>query len=178
MYIFAQVIIVISSVLYGASAFAKNKKLLFVIQIAGSGTYATYCFLMGAISGGIMSVMDTLRVVIFYIIEKFNGTQKTKNIFGVILLAVGIVGTVNNWGGWFSIFPPLGSVTYVLSLIISNLMFIKFSTLFNAICSSAYMFFAGAKVGAITELIAVVIALAGFVKAIVNKVKTKKEYNK
>ena len=174
MTIFAQGIIILSSVLYGVSAFAKNKKLLFIMQIAGSGLYAFYCFFMGAFAGGIMSVMDTLRVVLFYIIEKLNGSQKTKNISGIILLMIGITGTILTWESWISIIPPFGSTLYVISLVVSNLLFIQFSTFFNTVCSSTYLFLSGSTVGAISELIAVVISFSGLLKAIVGHFKEKK----
>lgn len=171
MNIAAHILIAISSVLYGVSVFAKNKRFLLVVQILSSGLYCTHCFLLKAWVGAIISLLDVTRIVIFYIIEKLNGTQKHKIIAGVVLLIIGIIASICTWGAWYSIFPLLGTIVYVSCLAISNLTLIKFATIFGAGCSVIYLALIGSHFGAILETMAVLI---GLVALVVGKIKLAK----
>ena len=172
MYIAAQVFIVLSSILYGISVFAKNKKVLLVIQILSSCFYWANCFFLKAWVGGIVALLDTTRIIIFYLIEKFNGTQNQKIITGVVLLIVGIVASIFTWGGWYSIFPLLGTVVFVISLAISNLMFIKFATIFGSITATIYLGLIGSPIGAVMQSLTAVMGMIGL---IIDVVKNRKK---
>ena len=175
MKILAQVLIAISSVLYGVSVFAKNKKFLLVLQIVSSCLYWTNCFLLRAWVGGILSLLDTIRIIIFYIIERLDGKHYQKVITGFVLLIVGVVTSIFTWGGWYSIFPLLGTIVFVISLAISNLVLIKFATIFGAVTSTIYLALIGSPISAVFESMAVVIGLFAFVRDLIIERKIKKK---
>lgn len=168
MFIASQIILAISSTLYGTSMLVKNKSLLFFIQIISSVLYATSLCLLFAWVGFIVSVFDTIRVFIFYIIEKRNGGKKAKIITSCILFCICIICAIFTWEALYSILPLLGSVVFIISLAISRLLIIKFATLFVATTSTLYLLLLGSYLGAFFECIAIIIGLVGVIKALIN----------
>lgn len=174
MYVSAQIFIVISSIFYGLSCFAKNKKVLFFVQIFSSLLYSLHCFFMHAYAGGIVSVFDMIRVLLFYVIERHNGGKKEKIITACILFCVAIVCAISTWQNWFSILPFVGTAFFIVSLGISNLTLIKLSTLLCATTSCVYLKLVGSNLGALFELFAVFIALLGLIFTMVQTRQRKK----
>ena len=168
MFIAAQIFIAISAVLFGLSCFAKGKKLLFIIQCVSSLLYLFYMLLMKAWVGAVVSFFDCVRVGIFYFIEKAGGSQKSKIWVASGLFVLAIVCAVFTWEGWYSVLPLTGTLTYIITLGISNLLIIKCATVFTAGCSVAYLVFAGSTFGVVCETSALVLALIGVVLAIIN----------
>ncbi len=175
MYISAQIFIVVSSVLYGLSCLAKDKKILFVVQIFSSLFYGLHCFFMGAVVGGIVTIFDILRVVIFYILEKVGGTQKQKIFSASILFVIAIICSACSWEGWFSALPLAGALIFIVALAISRLLLIKCATLISGMCSATYLFLSNSRFGALVELIPVVLALVGIGISVAKMVKEKRK---
>ena len=145
------------------------------MQIFSSLFYALHCFFVGAAVGGIVSCFDLIRVLIFYILEKNNGTKNQKVLTASILFVVAIICSVFSWEGWLSILPVFATLVFIISLAISRLLVIKFATLLTGLCSFSYLWLSGSKFGAYIELIPVCFALIGIVLTICNHLKNKKK---
>lgn len=170
----AKIFIVISSLLYGLSCLANNKKLLFLVQILSSLFYCLHCFFVRAIVGGIVTIFDLIRVVIFYILEKTNSPQKEKIITASLLLVVASICSIFSWEDWYSVLPFVSTILYIISLGISKLLFIKFASLISASCSAFYLLLSGSYFGAICECLPFGLALIGIIVEIVNVIKMNK----
>lgn len=177
MIVLSNILFALSAISYGASNLIKQKKWLLAVQIVSSFVYILSLMFLNAKIAAIVGIFDTLRLVVFYLIELKNGGKRAKLYAGLALFVVCVFCSYFSWNGWYSILPISSSFIILISLVVSNELFIKISTLTSSISVTTYLILNGLFVTAILEATAILSALIGLILTIVLIAKNKKKQN-
>ena len=109
MRIIAQIVGFIGMGLFLLSFQFKDNKKLFALQLGSFGVYVVHYLLLGAVTGGVMMFINTLRCVVMY----FYNDKKWAKWKGWlwVFFAVYLVNTAYTWDGFLSLLPMVGSVS-------------------------------------------------------------------
>lgn len=105
---------IITQTLLIKSITSKNRKDSLSIQALSCVSEAAYCFLAGAITGGILSTLCIFRSILFANSKKIKPRTYKNLLF--VFYAIVIVNCFITWSGPISILPTIGSLfrTYAL----------------------------------------------------------------
>ena len=172
-YILSQVLVVVSSLIYSISMLLPNKRGLLYMQIFSSSLCALHYFLLSAYIGGIVSALDSIRIVTFYFIDKKNNTDINRKIACASFIIIGLIGSYFTWESWFSIFPVISLIIVNTALALQNLKVLKISLNISILFVIAYMIFIKSYFGMATQIVVFVIGVIGAIRDIINTNKTK-----
>ena len=171
-YILSQILVVVSSLIYSVSMLIPNKRGLLYLQIFSSSLFAIHYFLLGAYIGGIVSTLDSIRIVTFYFIDKKNNTDINRKIACVSFIVLGLIGACFTWESWYSILPIISLIIVNVALALQNLNILKINLNISILCVIAYMIFIQSYLGMITQIIVFVVGVIGAIRDIIrNKTK-------
>lgn len=105
-FIFIQAIGVLGTVLFFLSYQCKSNKNLFRVQLISYLCYTVHLLMLGAITGGISYVLNTVRS---FCLGSKNAFLKGKWMCMIICLLQGAA-LVLTWNGWWSILPVVANV--------------------------------------------------------------------
>lgn len=101
--IIGNVIAFIAAVLMLISGYVKSKKVTLLIQTVEVFLDAVACFVLGAVSGGIVNLFSLVRNILAYL-DKFTPVSKS-----IIILSVSVLSIKFNSNGWVGyLFKRLG----------------------------------------------------------------------
>ena len=127
--------------------------------------------LVGAITAG----FEILRLVVFFIIEKYD-KWNTKRINLIAMFAFSVTLTICAicaWSGWISILPLISAIIVSLALGNKNVVIIKIAFIIQAVLITTYLFLLALWINAISQIFVFVFGLVG-VLIYLNKNKTVK----
>ena len=101
-----QVIGFLGTILFFLSYQCKNNKMLFRVQFVSYLCYTVHLLLLGAITGGISYILNTVRSLCLSSESHF---LKSKCVCG-LLCALQIVTLVFTWGSWCSVLPVIANI--------------------------------------------------------------------
>lgn len=175
-FVLAQVFVCISCLIYSTSLLFKAKSTLLFLQIISAIFFVTQYFLLGAYIGAIVAILETLRSITFYFIDKKFNKKKVRIIASYIFVVIGFISAIFTWEAWFSILPLLGLTAVSVCLGFENVLYLKLSCTFSAFCAIIYMLFLNSIFGAATQIFIVIVGLIG-VALYVKKNKNKQQNN-
>lgn len=171
-FLLAQIFIGISSLIYAFSLLVKSKATLLLFQTISCIFFITQYFLLSAYIGAIVSILEEIRTISFYIIEKKHNTTKARTITASVFVVLGAISAIFTWQAWYSILPLLGLLAVSICLSFKNVLTVKISCIFSATCATLYLFFLKSIFGAFCQIFIILLGLIGLIYWIV---KNKKE---
>ena len=174
MYILSQVLVVIADCFFVTSLFSKKKILLVACLFASDVIFASHYLCLGGLTGAITIFIDATYLVVMFIMEKFNKTNYNliPTITAMILM---VVSTILTWQGALSLLPMFSMLIYLVGMIFTNLIFVKFGAMIRNIFNACYMFAISSYIGASLELCLMICAIVGIILTIKNNKKSNQE---
>ena len=123
-FIIAQICGIITLLITVISVHFKTKKKILLSQIIANTIVAIQYFLLNAITGGVVALINAIRCVVFFLYEKKN--RKPSLLFLIVFILVAIVFGIMTWQNIYSIIPILAAITFTYGLWQNNLKVTKF----------------------------------------------------
>ena len=166
-FILAQICGVIALILTVISVQFKTKEKIVMCMIFANLVVAVQYFLLNAITGGVISILNTIRCIVFYYYKK-----KDKNPSLVILLVfevIAIISGITSWQNIWSLIPVLVTIIYTYGLWQDNVNIIRITTGIAGFGWAIYNIIVMAYVGAIQEIAQLVSSIISLVRKQDNK---------
>ena len=130
LFISAQIIGVIILVITVISIQFKTKEKILMCQIIANILVAVQYFLLNALTGTVVAVINVVRCIIFYYYKKKN--KKPSIIFLTIFIIVAIVLGILTWQNGFSIIPIIATMVFTYGLWQDNVKVTRICTAITA----------------------------------------------
>ena len=159
-FILAQIFGTIALILTVISVQFKTKDKIVMCITLANVAIAIQFFLLNAVTGAIISILDTIRCIVFYIYEKKNLKPSLPILltFEAIVIISGIISWQNGW----SIIPVITSVVFTYGLWQDNITILRITTGMLGVAWGVYDFIVKAFAGLvldISQLISAIISL-------------------
>lgn len=149
-FVIAQICGGIALVLTVISVQFKSKEKIVMCCILANIVVAIQYFLLTALTGAVISILNTIRCIVFYIYKKkdLKPSVLVLLIFEIVAIISGIVSWQNGW----SIIPIIATVIYTYGLWQDNVTVIRLTTAIVGFGWATYNLIVKAFVGAIQEI--------------------------
>lgn len=166
--IVSSICICCSAAIFSVSLQGKKKIQILFIQMFASFLYLfSYLFVLKinpvALVGAITAGFEILRLVVFFIIEKYD-RWNTKSINLIAMFAFSVVLTICTifaWSGWISILPLISAIIVSLALGNKNVVIIKIAFIIQAALITTYLFLLTLWINAISQIFVFIFGLVG-----------------
>lgn len=157
----AQLFGVISIVLNIMIVQFKTKEKMLIGMIISNLVVAMQFFLLNAITGGVISLINVIRCIVFYLFKKKNRKPSLFILitFELIVVASGIISWQNIW----SLLPIIATATYTYGIWQDDVLKIKYISAIIGFEWSIYDIIVRAYVGFIQGIIQVVSAIIAII---------------
>ena len=169
LFILAQICGVIALIFTVVSVQFKTKEKIVMCSVFANLVVTIQFFLLNAITGAIISIINTIRCIIFYYYKKKD--KKPSLMILLIFEIVAIVSGMFSWQNIWSIIPIIVTVIYTYGLWQDNVKVIRITTAIVGLGWAIYDVIVMAYVGAIQEI-------SQFVSAVIALVRNKEEEEK
>jgi len=163
-FILAQLCGIIALILTVISVQFKTKEKIVMCSVFANIVVAIQFFLLNAITGAIISIINTVRCLIFYYYKKKD--MKPSLVVLVLFEIVAIVSGIISWQNIWSLIPIIVTVVYTYGLWQDNVTVIRITTGIAGLGWSIYDIIVRAYVGAIQEI-------SQFISAIISLIRNK-----
>ncbi len=150
MFILAQIIGGIVLILTVISVQFKTKEKILICQMLSNLLISIQYFLLNALTGGVVSIINLIRCIIFYYYKKKN--MKPSIVVLVVFIIVAIVSGILTWQSIFSIIPIIAAIVFTYGLWQDNIKITKICTAITAGNWSIYNMIVKAYAGAIQSI--------------------------
>lgn len=160
LFILAQICGIIALILTVIAVQFKTKEKIVMCSVFANIVVAIQFFLLNAITGAVVSIINTIRCIIFYYYKKKD--MKPSIIILLIFEIIAVVSGIMSWQNIWSIIPIIVTVIYTYGLWQDNVKVIRIATGIAGFGWAIYDIIVMAYVGAIQEasqLISAIIAL-------------------
>lgn len=161
LFILAQICGIIALILTVIAVQFKTKEKIVMCSVFANIVVAIQFFLLNAITGAVVSIINTIRCIIFYYYKKKD--MKPSLIILLIFEIIAVVSGIMSWQNIWSIIPIIVTVIYTYGLWQDNVKVIRITTGIAGFGWAIYDIIVMAYVGAVQEtsqLISAIIALA------------------
>ena len=149
-YIFIQGIGILGTILFFLSYQCKSNKNLFRVQFVSYLCYTTHLLLLGAVTGGISYVLNTVRS---FCLGGKNEFLKSKWMCGIIC-TLQVAALVFTWDGWWSVLPIAANIAATIGGYTYNARKIRVAGMFiNSPLWIIYDIIVGSWAGIIDEIV-------------------------
>ena len=138
----------------------KTKEKILMCQIIANVLVAIQYYLLNALTGGVIAVINVIRCIIFYDYKKKN--KKPSIIFLGIYILIAIGSGILTWQNAFSIIPIIATIVFTYGLWQDNVKITRICTAITAGNWSIYNVIVKAYAGAlqsVAECISAIIAM-------------------
>lgn len=147
---FVQIIGFVGTLLFFACFQCKNSKNLFRVQLLSYLFYTTHLLLLGAITGGVSYMINTVRS--FCLSSKW-AFMRSRAMCG-ILCAMHLLALVFTWSGWISILPVVANIAATIGGYTHNGQKIRIAGMFiNSPLWIIYDIIVGSWAGILDEVV-------------------------
>lgn len=162
LFILAQICGIIALILTVISVQFKEKEKIMICMILANVIVAIQYFLLNALTGAVISLLNTIRCIVFYTYKKKNKNPSlmTLVIFEIIAILSGMV----TWQDMWSLIPIVVTVIYTYGLWQDNVKIIRITTAIVGLGWAIYNIVVQAFVGAIQETAQLISALIALYK--------------
>lgn len=160
LFILAQICEIIALIITVIAVQFKTKEQIVMCSILANIVVSIQFLLLNAITGAVVSVINTIRCIIFYYYKKKD--RKPSLIVLLIFEIVAVVSGIISWQNLWSVIPIIVTVIYTYGLWQDNVKVIRITTAVAGFGWAVYDIIVMAYVGAIQEtsqLISAIIAL-------------------
>lgn len=161
LFILAQICGIIALILTVIAVQFKTKEKIVMCSVFANIVVAIQFFLLNAITGAVVSIINTIRCIIFYYYKKKD--MKPSLIILLIFEIIAVVSGIMSWQNIWSTIPIIVTVIYTYGLWQDNVKVIRITTGIAGFGWAIYDIIVMAYVGAVQEtsqLISAIIALA------------------
>lgn len=156
----AQICGVIALILTVINIQFKSKEKIVICNVWANAAVTIQYFLLGALTGAVISILNTIRDLVFYFFKKKDMKPSfiVLLIFEIIAIISGVISWQNNW----SLIPIIVTIIYTYGLWQDNIKVIRISTVIIGFGWAVYDIVVRAYVGALqvaSQGISAVIAL-------------------
>lgn len=160
-FIIAQVLGFISLVIMVICVQFKQKSKIVIFNTMANFINAAQYFLLGALTGGIISLLNALRCIVFYFYTRKG--LKPSLIVLIIFEITAVVSGAIGWQSWWSIVPIIASVLFTYALWQENIIVIKIFSGVAGLSWSIYDIVVKAFMGAIQQFAQFVSAMIAII---------------
>lgn len=160
MFILAQIVGIIVLVITVISIQFKTKEKILICQIIANILVAIQYFLLNALTGAVVSIINVIRCIIFYHYKKKD--KKPSIIFLTIFIGVAIISGILTWQNGLSIIPIIATIIFTYGLWQDNVRITRICTAVTAGNWAIYNVVVKAYAGAlqsVAECISAIIAM-------------------
>lgn len=161
-FILAQICGLIALILTVISVQFKTKEKIVVCFIFANMIVAIQFFLLNAITGAIISIINAIRCIIFYYYKKKD--KKPSLIILIIFEIIAIISGIVSWQDIWSILPIIVTVIYTYGLWQDNVTIIRITTGIAGLGWMIYDLIVMAYVGAIQEFSQLVSSIVALIR--------------
>lgn len=149
-YLLIQMVGLLGTVLYFISYQFKNNRSLFRMQFASYMCYTIHLILLGAITGGLSTLLNTVRSFCLGSKNRFLRS----NIMCGILCSLQVAALVVSWAGWISLLPIVANIASTIGGYTNNARKIRAAGMFiNSPLWIVYSLIVGSWAGVLDELV-------------------------
>ena len=147
---FIQAIGFCGTILFFLSFQCRHNRNLFRVQLASYLCYTTHLLLLGAVTGGISYVLNTVRS---FCLSSNSAFLKSKRMCA-ILCALQLLTLVFTWGGWWSCLPVIANIASTIGGYTHNPRKVRIAGMFvNSPLWIVYDILVGSWAGVVDELV-------------------------
>ena len=160
LFILAQICGVIALLLTVISVQFKTKEKIVMCSVWANVVVAIQYFLLGALTGAVISIINTIRCLVFYFFKKKD--MKPSLVILIFFEIVAVISGSISWQNMWSLIPIVVTVIYTYGLWQDNIKVIRITTGIVGFGWAVYNVVVGAYVGALQEssqLVSAIIAL-------------------
>lgn len=166
-FILAQICGVIALILTVISVQFKTKEKIVMCMIFPNLVVAVQYFLLNAITGGVVSIINAVRCIVFYYYKK---KDKRPSIMVLLIFEIiAIISGITSWQNIWSLIPIFVTVIYTYGLWQDNVNIIRIAAGIAGLGWAIYNIIVMAYVGAIQEIAQLVSSIISLVKKQDNK---------
>lgn len=158
----AQVFGIISIILNIVIVQFKTKEKMLIGMIISNLVVAIQFFLLNAITGGIISLINVIRCIVFYMFKKEN--KKPSLLVLLIFEMIVIVSGIISWQNIWSILPIIATATYTYGIWQDDVLKIKYISAIIGFEWSIYDIIVRAYVGFVQGIIQVISAIVAIIR--------------
>jgi len=161
-YIISQICAILGILTLGTSYLCKGKKKILILALLSTIFYGCHNFLLGALTGVGMNIINIITTVWLYINTK---KQKHNSVSFLIIscLLVIIVGIIS-FQDLFSLVPIIATLLFIYSIWQDNTKTYKLIGIPQSFCWISYNIYLKSVFGLITELILLTFKVIGITK--------------
>ena len=149
-FIFTQAVGIVGTVLFFLSYQCKSNKRLFQVQFVSYLCYTTHLLLLGAVTGGISYILNTVRS--FCLGSKYSRLKGTGMC--AVICALQLVALYLTWDGWYSILPVAANIAATIGGYTFNPQKIRIAGMFiNSPLWIVYNIIVGSWAGILDEIV-------------------------
>ena len=162
-YIISQVLVCLADLLYVISMLTKKKISLVTFLFISDVLFASHYFLLdGGLTGAATILIDVVYLVVMFLLEKFDKTKF--NLLTTILAIIAtIIVSIFTWESAISLLPMFSMLTYLTSMMFTNLIICKTGALIRNTLNVIYMFLIASYFGAGLEIVLMISAIVGII---------------
>lgn len=160
LFILAQICGIIALILTVIAVQFKTKEKIVMCSVFANIVVAIQYFLLNAITGAVVSIINTIRCIIFYYYKKKD--MKPSIIILLIFEIIAVISGIMSWQNIWSIIPIIVTIIYTYGLWQDNVKVIRITTGIAGFGWAIYDIIVMAYVGAVQEtsqLISAIISL-------------------
>lgn len=166
-FISAQICGVIALILTVISVQFKTKEKIVMCMIFANLVVAVQYFLLNAITGGVISILNTIRCIVFYYYKKKD--KKPSLVILLVFEVIAIISGITSWQNIWSLIPVLVTIIYTYGLWQDNVNIIRITTGIAGLGWAIYNIIVMAYVGAIQEIAQLISSIISLVRRQDNK---------
>lgn len=178
--IMSAICVCLSATIFSISLLFNIKKNILFVQIFASVLYISSYLVMipildSALMGGIVAIVELVRLIVFFVItknEKWNN-KKANVITGVSFAILISITTIFAWAGWYCCLPLVASIVVSIALGCKNVLWIKLSYVFQAICVILYLMLMELWINMASQIVVLIVGLVGLY-GIIKKIRLEK----
>ena len=143
---------------------ARTRKTLITLKFISNALWAAHYFMLGAIPGAVMNVINMGRETVFQCKTSKKWAQTP--IWVGVFIIINVSSTVLSWQGWQSALPALGASIAVIGLWCASPMTIRLFSLPSTTCWLIYAAMSGTVSGIICNVIQLIAIFVGLFRDI------------
>ena len=173
LFIIAQVVGFVSLVIYCTSLQARARKTLITLLIFVNVLNSAVYFLLGSVTGAIMSIIGIIKLVVFQIYD-YKKVNCPVWVMLIFMLAIG-VNAVFTYSGWYDIFAIVEAIVVTYGAWQKNMTITRLGYFASGVLLVVFNLCVSAYTNALSESIGLIFSIIGIVRLdVVPKIRRKK----
>ena len=153
-FLIAQFFGIIAIIFNKAIVHFNTKEKMLITMIISNLAVALQFFLLNAITGGIVSLINVFRCIVLYLFKKYD--KKPSILVLVIFEVIVIISGIISWQNIWSILPIIATLTYTYAIWQDDVLKIKYVSLLVGLEWAIYSIIVRAYAGFIQEVMQVI----------------------